>query len=433
MSFKNRSIVTVHGGQCGVQVAPKVWSMLANEHNLNAEMGREMAGRESDNVHTVFHETSYSKFQPRAILFDLDASTIDAVQQTSYKKLFEGNTLVSGSESGANCYARARYAQGPEIIQICRDALRREIEASDTCIAVIHNCATSGGTGSGLMPDILTAEDSDKSYLSFGVEVYCSKNDNLPGYFNTVLHMNAISDSIDLNIMLDNEALYKIGENRYNPVDKLTFADINQEIAAVFSCLTVGDRQECENLNIRKFTSGLVPYVGLSYISTTVCLYDEPQDRMFPFMNLMAGAFGKMTSTSIDLKQGKYLGSYILSRGDMNRTIATYKQLHDICKRKKFAEWIPCRLSVAHTPCSLPLDMEPFSMNQRSLCHFYNHSAITQLFEDYGNWFGVGYSKKAFKHWYLNNGMQETEMEEALQSLSILKRVYNSVVSTKKN
>lgn len=428
MGLKNRSSVTIHVGQCGAQCAPAIWNMLQKEHNLDL-YGKDSFNKPGADPHTMFREHSSGNFIPRALIIDLDPSTIDALKSSANKNLFNSNLYISGSEDGASCYARARYVQGYEIISPARNALRQQMEACNKCVSVVHNCATSGGTGSGIVPDILTAEESTRSYTSIGVEVYCSPgSDNALGYYNTVLHMNAMNDLVDVNVVLDNDALFRIAASRYNPKSPyLTFAQVNQGIAATYSTLTAGERFQSENLDIWRFKTCLVPYQGLSYITSTVSSFQEPQNRTIPVMNLMEDAFGDLASCSMKRDKGQYFGSYIIVRGDCRVSFDSLTKIKEMCDQKRFAPWIPCKFTFGHCHTSLPSDMNPFFMANQSITHFYNHSDITSIFDDYARWFGVSYSKKSFWHWYQDNGMQEREFNEALESLAILQRVYKSI------
>ena len=85
----------------------------------------------------------------RALLFDMDPLTIDSLRSTKYKSMFNGHSIISGCEDAANCFARGRYVVGLQFIGRLRERLRYQLEACDSCICVVHNAASSGGTGSG--------------------------------------------------------------------------------------------------------------------------------------------------------------------------------------------------------------------------------------------------------------------------------------------
>lgn len=426
--LKNRSMVAVHGGQCGIQCASKIWEMMAKEHEIEADQFSTMDFGDSSapSPHVIYRESSSGRFTPRCVLFDLDPMTIDTIRMSSAKRLFKGVPMISGSEGASNCYARGRYVQGMEILHATRNALRVEMEGCETCIAVVHNSSTSGGTGSGLMPDVLTAE-SNKTHESLGIQIYPSPtHDNSAGYYNTVLHMDSMTDMVDLNFMSDNESLYNIAINRYAGNKDVTFADINQLIAGVFSNITVGDRFNGENFDLARLQTGLVPYAGLSYIGITVSNYAEPADRTLPFMDVLTSGFSERPVISIDTNRGKYLGLYILTRGHCHKSGKTMEQIHNICQANSFVPWSPCKFSLGHCEENLP-EHPPFYCSNRTCVHFFNHSGVVEPFQSFAKWYGVSYAKKSFLHHYMKNGIQIEEMERALQSIAILQRVYKSV------
>lgn len=72
-----KEIVTVHVGQCGVQLGNAIWELLAYEHGLDTE-GKSMTNEErniQEEVECFFYPVK-DKLVPRAILFDLEPTVI---------------------------------------------------------------------------------------------------------------------------------------------------------------------------------------------------------------------------------------------------------------------------------------------------------------------------------------------------------------------
>jgi len=421
--LRQRQIVMLHVGQCGIQNCTNIWDTLQGEHNLDPNGVVCNSDGWGPNTLTCFRETSSGGLKPRAILVDLDPTCIDTIRNGKWKNTFSPIDVICGSEDAASCYARGRYVQGVDVIYEVRERLRCQLEACDHCMSVIHTAATSGGTGSGIIPDIVNLDEGRRNYTSIGVKVYPSVAiDNALGYYNTVLHMNALHDLIDVNILVDNHALYKIAESSYNMTGTPTFYDLNQQIATVISGLTIGDRFP-ENIDIMRFQTCLVPYVGLSYIGVTVASYQEPTDRPGNVRQLIKYAFGEYTACSVDRTNGLYLGSFLCFRGNIHSSQA-YDACGDILNNFRFASWIPGRVSLGHSSQTIG------GMGANNVMHLYNHTAIGDLIATFGKWFDVSYSKGTFVHWYLKNSMNEAEFEESIQALELLRQVYESIGST---
>ena len=70
-------------------------------------------------------------YVPRAILVDLDPTSLDDIKNSGFGSLYNPDNFIQGEAGAGNNYAKAHYEQGPAIIDTFMDAARKEIEASD--------------------------------------------------------------------------------------------------------------------------------------------------------------------------------------------------------------------------------------------------------------------------------------------------------------
>ena len=410
-----REIVHIQAGQCGNQIGTTFWEIISGEHGI-CETG-EIYGSSDlqlERINVYFNEASRGRYLPRAILVDLDPGTIDSVRAKPLGHLFQPQNFISGQGSAGDNWAKGYYNEGSELIESVMDAVRKEVEGCDCLQGFQLTHSLGGGTGSGmgtLLISKIKQEYSDKIVATFSVFPSPKVSDIVVEPYNSTLSANQLIENADEIHVLDNEALYNIC-SRTLKLTYPTYGDLNHLISTAISGVTCCLRFPGQlNSDLRKLAMNLVPFprqhffmIGITPLTSRraqeyrALTVPELTQQMFDSKNMMCAS---------DPRHGRMLTATALFRGPMSN-LEVDQQIRFAQNKGSsyFVEWIPNNFKGSVCPI-------PIKRTKMSATFLGNSTAISEVFERIAEQFTCMFRRKAFLHWYTDEGMDEMEFIEA--------------------
>lgn len=433
-----REVISIHVGQAGCQMGNACWELYCLEHNIeaNGAMSTEKDA-DSSSFTTFFSETGHGRYVPRSIFVDLEPSVIDEIRTGHYRQLFHPEQLISGKEDAANNYARGHYTIGKEIVDHVLDRIRKLADNCTSLQGFLAFHSFGGGTGSGftsLLMERLSVDYGKKSKLEFAIYPAPQVATSVVEPYNSILTTHTTLEHSDCSFMVDNEAIYSICQKNLS-IERPTYTSLNRLIGQVVSSITASLRFDgALNVDLAEFQTNLVPYPRIHFplvtyapIISTEKAYHEQLS-----VNEITNACFEPSNQMVrcNPRNGMYMSCCLLYRGDVvpkdvNVSIAQIKTKRTI----QFVDWCPTGFKIGinyQAPTAVPGgDLAKVS---RAVCMLSNTSSIVEAFSRLNHKFDLMYSRRAFVHWYVGEGMEEGEFLEAREDLASLEKDYEVVV-----
>ncbi|KAI5171542.1 tubulin alpha [Nematocida sp. LUAm3] len=433
-----REILSIHVGQGGIQIGNACWELYCLEHgiNPNGEINRN-SGKPIESASSFFSETSNGNMVPRAVMVDLEPGVIDSIKSGEYSSLYHPSQLISGKEDAANNYARGHYTVGKTIIDPVIEQIRRLVDNCDSLQGFFIFHTFGGGTGSGLgtlIMERLSQIYEKKSKLEFAVYPAPQVSNSVVEPYNSVLTTHMTLEHADCSFLMDNEAIYDMCKGL--GIARPEYIDLNRIIAQVVSSITASLRFPGSlNVDLAEFQTNLVPYPRIHFplvaYSPMMSAVNAAHEQLSVSEITMACFEPQNQMVKCDIRQGKYIACCLLFRGEVNtKDVNIATNLVKSKKSDRFVPWCPTGFKIGindQPPTVLPGGA--MAQVKRAVCTLSNTTAIVEAWKRLNTKFDLMFSKRAFVHWYVGEGMEEGEFSEAREDLATLEADYYEMSS----
>jgi cell division GTPase FtsZ len=401
-------IVCVQVGQAGNQIAGAFWQKICAEHGIDPVNGKavDVVGETG-----IFFNAVGDKFIPRAVVVDLEPAVVDTIRE-KFGTLFDPKSIVSGDDGAGNNFAIGFNQHGAETLEKVMQVVEQRVSETESIGGFILTHSCGGGTGSGFGSKILkTIRERYPKVPIFTFSIFPSPkiSETVVEPYNAILTLSKLIKYSSCSVILDNEALFSIAENKLE-IENPSLEDLNLIIAQVITNVTASLRfSGTLNLDLGKLVTNLVPFSNFNFLIASTA----------PLVQAGKESYEQMTAKELSTQvfnddyicaackptTGKYLAASVLFRGavktsDVNEAMASVKE------QNSFVNWIPTGFKISKSETA-PKD------SALGVVMMANNSEVVSVFERIGSNFDRLWSRKAFAHWYTDNGFEEKDLDDA--------------------
>ncbi|VUZ51631.1 unnamed protein product [Hymenolepis diminuta] len=427
-----KEVISIHVGQCGVQIGNAVWELYCAEHAVKSDGTLYEDPHEQEWVETFFNHSEKGRYVPRCLFIDLEPSVIDEVRVGPWRNLFHPDKLITGYEDASNNFARGYFTVGKVLLSPILNEIRRTIEQCDSLQGILFFRSLGGGTGAGLTAAILDVLGDYRKYTKVEIPIYPapSLSPAVVEPYNCIFGEHFAMEDFSMGLLMDNEALYDVC-SRFLSSRYTTYTKINRLAAIVISAVTASLRFKntlMADLNVTQ--TNLIPYPRIHFplanfapfVSTDKTEYEPSRVK-----EITKSVFDRENQLiKIDPTYGKFMSCALLYRGDVSPA-EVYDALAEMkySRGLKFVDWCPTGFKVGITN-ETPVARWDSGIGQMSknVVMLANNSAVGQAWQRIVRKYYMLYSKRAFVHWYVGEGMEEDEFNEALVNMTSLVKDY---------
>ncbi|VDL98768.1 unnamed protein product [Schistocephalus solidus] len=438
-------VISLFVGQCGTQISQALWELISVEHGIGPDGTLVDPGAQTEDdtagAEVLFTHTQKDRFVPRAAIVDSEPTVVDEIRNGLYRGMFNPARLVTGLEDMANNFGRGYYGCPQNLVDQGMNAVRKEAEQADKLQSCLIFHAFGGGTGSGTtcrLVELLDAEFMKVPKIEMAIYPDYHKSCSVVEPYNAVLCSSTLDEISSFAIMIENDALTKIC-NESLRMERPAYPNLNRVLAHIVDSLSLMNAvfyvKACSGIlapltfdgpltaSLPQLQTNLVPYPRLHFLQASLnpmFTHDITIHESITIQELTIGAFNTINQMMVgDPKETVMMAAALLYRGqipiqEINSSIDTIKKRGLI----GLVDWCPTGFKIGVVP-TLPAVIKASGIGKtnRQLTALYNSTLIVSPLRSNLHKFRVLLSKKAFVHWYLQEGMEQGEFQECMEDV----------------
>ncbi|KAA0185139.1 Alpha-tubulin, partial [Fasciolopsis buskii] len=367
---------------------------------------------------------------------------VDEIRCGAYRQLWKPNCLITGKEDAANNFGRGNCTVGKHKMEETLEAIRKLVEDSNNLAAFELVHSHSGGTGSGfttLITDQLCDEYGKK--FKFGTSVFPSAmySQSTVDPYNAILHAHSTIDTLDCDILVDNQTLFDRCTKNLS-ITQPSFSEINRLLAQMLSSLFLSHRfiyHGSQHADTTELLTNLIPYPRIHFPSlfyAPLVPRNQMEHDAMTVQELTRAVFNEEAQTiDFPCRRNAYISCAMLYRG-----VNSPKQVYDALQVVKatpsigatFVDWCPTGFKVglnSYPPVSYT--HSPLAQAPRSVCMLAGNLGMREAWHRNNLKFDVLFSRRCFVHWFIGEGIEESEFIEARDDMAYLEQDYTELMS----
>jgi tubulin beta len=403
-----REIIQIWGGQCGTELGTQFLSSISAQHHIDPTGSFTPPQSFEPHLLDTYFSAFSNKYSPRVVVFDLDPSHLSTARSSLYGHLLPQSQFITGSDTAGNNWAKGYYTEGPALLEPLLESIRKTAENCESLQAFQLTHSAGGGTGAGLGSLLLgsLAEDYGSTVSSTFTALPSTYNTECVVLaYNVVLTMKELMEKAGVCWMLDNDAIADCCYKTLHQT-RIEYESLNEIAGKAMAEVTSRWRYGGEiRQTVRKTAANLIPFPELHFLSfsfSPLSSHSPPSTAVDLGTSLFSPSHALFTQ---NITQGHTLAASILSHSPyLADKGALTPYLPDCIREERLQE----------------------GLGEREV----RASMVGNFTASRANWereaevFQAMYRRKAFLHWYFDEGMEEMELLVAFESLQSLIDAY---------